>query len=100
MMPGMELSAKNFDDPDEVVRLPGLLEEVVEVGGFTVGRERGSRGGSSDGRREPRRDPRVGDDASAVAHGRARVRRPRRAPPQGLDGPRGLYAYMEAMPSI
>jgi len=35
----MELSAKNFDDPDEVVRLPGLLEEVVEVGGFVVGRE-------------------------------------------------------------
>jgi class 3 adenylate cyclase len=39
MMPRVELSAKNFDDPDEVVRLPGLLEEVVEVGGFIVGRE-------------------------------------------------------------
>jgi len=39
MMPGVDLSAKNFDDPDEVVQLPGLLEEVVEVGGFTVGRE-------------------------------------------------------------
>ena len=35
----MDLVAKNFDSPDEVVRLPGLLEEVVEVGGFTVGRE-------------------------------------------------------------
>ena len=35
----MELSAKNFDEPDEVVRLPGLVEEVVEVGGFVVGRE-------------------------------------------------------------
>lgn len=35
----MHGSAKNFDDPDEVVRLPGLLEEVVEVGGFVVGRE-------------------------------------------------------------
>jgi class 3 adenylate cyclase len=35
----MELSAKNFEDPDEVIRLPGLLEEVVEVGGFIVGRE-------------------------------------------------------------
>jgi len=35
----MDLVAKNFDEPDEMVRLPGLLEEVVEVGGFTVGRE-------------------------------------------------------------
>jgi class 3 adenylate cyclase len=35
----VDLSAKNFDEPDEVVRLPGLLEEVVEVGGFVVGRE-------------------------------------------------------------
>lgn len=35
----MDLVAKNFDEPDEVVRLPGLIEEVVEVGGFTVGRE-------------------------------------------------------------
>ena len=35
----MELSAKNFDQPDEIVKLPGLLEEVVEVGGFVVGRE-------------------------------------------------------------
>ena len=35
----VEPSAKNFDEPDEVVRLPGLLEEVVEVGGFVVGRE-------------------------------------------------------------
>ena len=35
----MELSAKNFDEPDETVELPGLLEEVVEVGGFVVGRE-------------------------------------------------------------
>jgi hypothetical protein len=35
----MDLSAKNFDRPDEVVQLPGLLEEVVEVGGFVVGRE-------------------------------------------------------------
>jgi class 3 adenylate cyclase len=39
MMPGMELSAKSFDEPDEIVELPGLLEEVVEVGGFVVGRE-------------------------------------------------------------
>jgi class 3 adenylate cyclase len=35
----VDLIGKNFDEPDEVVRLPGLLEEVVEVGGFTVGRE-------------------------------------------------------------
>ena len=35
----VELSAKNFDEPDEIVELPGLLEEVVEVGGFVVGRE-------------------------------------------------------------
>jgi class 3 adenylate cyclase len=35
----MDLTAKNFDDPDEIVRLPLLLEEVVEVGGFVVGRE-------------------------------------------------------------
>ncbi len=35
----MELSAKNFDEPDEIVELPGLLEEVVEIGGFVVGRE-------------------------------------------------------------
>jgi hypothetical protein len=27
MMPHVELSAKNFDDPDEVVRLPGLIED-------------------------------------------------------------------------
>ena len=33
------MSAKNFDEPDEIVELPGLLEEVVEVGGFVVGRE-------------------------------------------------------------
>jgi hypothetical protein len=39
MMRRMELSSKNFDRPDEVVELPGLLEEVVEVGGFVVGRE-------------------------------------------------------------
>jgi class 3 adenylate cyclase len=39
MMPRVDLSAKNFTEPDEVVRLPGLLEEVVEVGGFVVGRE-------------------------------------------------------------
>ena len=39
MMASMELSAKNFDQPDEVVELPGLLEEVVEIGGFLVGRE-------------------------------------------------------------
>jgi hypothetical protein len=39
MMPRMDLSAKNLDEPDEVVRLPGLVEEVVEVGGFVVGRE-------------------------------------------------------------
>jgi hypothetical protein len=30
----MELSAKNFDEADEVVELPGLREEMVEVGGF------------------------------------------------------------------
>lgn len=35
----MELYAKNFDEPDEIVELPRLLEEVVEVGGFVVGRE-------------------------------------------------------------
>src|SRR5712691_10613822 len=39
MMPCMDLSAKNLDEPDEVVKLPGLIEEVVEVGGFVVGRE-------------------------------------------------------------
>jgi class 3 adenylate cyclase len=39
MMATMELSAKNFDEPDEVVELPGLVEEIVEVGGFVVGRE-------------------------------------------------------------
>lgn len=39
MMAGMELSAKNLDEPDEVVELPGLREEIVEVGGFVVGRE-------------------------------------------------------------
>ena len=39
MMRRVQPSAKNFDAPDEVVELPGLLEEVVEVGGFTVGRE-------------------------------------------------------------
>ena len=35
----MDLSAKNFDTPDELVELPGLVEEIVEVGGFVVGRE-------------------------------------------------------------
>jgi class 3 adenylate cyclase len=35
----MDLTAKNFDDPDELIELPGLVEEVVEVGGFVVGRE-------------------------------------------------------------
>jgi len=25
----VELSAKNFDEPDETVELPGLVEEVV-----------------------------------------------------------------------
>jgi class 3 adenylate cyclase len=35
----MELTAKNFDEPDEVVELPGLREEMVAVGGFVVGRE-------------------------------------------------------------
>jgi class 3 adenylate cyclase len=35
----MELSARNFDESDEVVELPGLREEIVEVGGFVVGRE-------------------------------------------------------------
>ena len=39
MMAGMELSAKNLDEPDEVVELPSLREEIVEVGGFVVGRE-------------------------------------------------------------
>ncbi len=39
MMAIMELSAKNFDEPDEVIELPGLVEEIVEVGGFVVGRE-------------------------------------------------------------
>jgi len=39
MMAPMELAAKNFDDPDERVELPGLVEEMVEVGGFVVGRE-------------------------------------------------------------
>ena len=36
----MSLSAKNFDDPDELIEMPGLLEEVVELGGFVIGRER------------------------------------------------------------
>ena len=37
----MELSAKNFlDDPDELIEMPGLVEEVVELGGFVIGRER------------------------------------------------------------
>ena len=35
----MRPSAKNFDDPDELIELPGLLEQVVEVGGFAVARE-------------------------------------------------------------
>lgn len=35
----MELSAKNLDDPDETIRLPGLIEHVVEIGGFVVGLE-------------------------------------------------------------
>jgi class 3 adenylate cyclase len=35
----MDLSAKNLEEPDELVELPGLLEEIVEVGGFVVGRE-------------------------------------------------------------
>jgi class 3 adenylate cyclase len=35
----VEPSAKNFDTPDEVVELPRLREEVVELGGFVVGRE-------------------------------------------------------------
>ena len=39
MMATMELTAKNFDEPDEVVELQGLVEEIVEVGGFVVGRE-------------------------------------------------------------
>ncbi len=39
MMATMELTAKNFDEPDELVELPGLIEEIVEVGGFVVGRE-------------------------------------------------------------
>jgi class 3 adenylate cyclase len=39
MMARVELSAKNLDEPDEVVELPSLREEIVEVGGFVVGRE-------------------------------------------------------------
>ena len=39
MMTAMDLSAKNFDEPDELVELPGLVEEIVEVGGFVIGRE-------------------------------------------------------------
>ena len=35
----MALSAKNFDEPDEIVELPGLVEQIVKVGGFVVGRE-------------------------------------------------------------
>jgi hypothetical protein len=35
----MDLTGKNFDDADEVIDLPLLREEVVEVGGFVVGRE-------------------------------------------------------------
>ena len=35
----MELYAKNLDEPDELVELPKLVEEIVEVGGFVVGRE-------------------------------------------------------------
>ncbi len=36
----VSFSAKNFDDPDEVIEMPGLVEEVVELGGFVIGRER------------------------------------------------------------
>lgn len=36
----VSFSAKNFDDPDERVEMPGLVEEVVELGGFVIGRER------------------------------------------------------------
>jgi hypothetical protein len=39
MIRRVEPSVKSFDDPDEVVELPRLVEEVVEVGGFVVGRE-------------------------------------------------------------
>jgi class 3 adenylate cyclase len=29
---------KNFDEPDEVIALPGIREHIVEMGGMTVGR--------------------------------------------------------------
>ena len=35
----MTLSSKSFDNPDETVRLPKLVEQVVEIGGFVVGLE-------------------------------------------------------------
>ena len=35
----MDLVGRNFDDADEVIDLPLLREEVVEVGGFVIGRE-------------------------------------------------------------
>jgi hypothetical protein len=35
----MALSSKSLDHPDEIVRLPRLLEQVVEIGGFVVGLE-------------------------------------------------------------
>jgi hypothetical protein len=35
----MDLVGKNFSDANEVTDLPLLREEVVEVGGFLVGRE-------------------------------------------------------------
>lgn len=35
----VELSAKNLDDPDERIALPGSIEDVVEIGGFRVIRE-------------------------------------------------------------
>ena len=35
----MDLIGKNLDRPDETIDLPLLLEQVVEVGGFVVGRE-------------------------------------------------------------
>ena len=39
MMPFVALLSKSLDDPDETVRLPGLIEQVVEIGGFVVGLE-------------------------------------------------------------
>jgi hypothetical protein len=39
MMGDVSLSSKNLDTPDETIELPGLIEKVVELGGFVIGLE-------------------------------------------------------------